>query len=495
MMSVSHFREFSRRVIPLCSGAIVLFATTIPEIHPAWTSAPPSPTQRSQGSRGRIRTDRAVYLEPPVPALPRAGGKFNDPVFGTEIMRATDETDGAAPGLGTYYSHWPTFNCNNTKLLIRRGGTGDAIIKDFDPVTFQVGNSRTLPNSLVKGGGPNWESSIWSNSDPNIIYTFSGYYYGGMRFYSFNTSTSVFKLIKDFGFLSGGSDYLRQMYMSADDDVFCWLHFRAGVNDGEPIFYLVYKRSIDRVLFHNSCKVYKGGVNEVHVDKSGKWLHVVIPTPQADGTGTRILNLQTGEYQPLTKSIDHTPGHGDLGTGIIVGFDNYENGISLRQLESTHVFKDILLFRNEGGVSDWTNDFHGSMLADNEDWITIGSYREPSSTLPSTGVFRDEIFQVALDGSHRVRRICHTRSSIDNHSDTTGYWAMPKPTISKDGRFIAFTSNWEKSGRYDLFIARIDPAPRLSVKLAAAPAGSLQKMIRERRVTRSAPIRRPLTQN
>ncbi len=82
--------------------------------------------------------------------------------------------------------------------------------------------------------------------------------------------------------------------------------------------------------------------------------------------------------------------------------------------------------------------------------------------MPSTGVFRDEIFQVALDGSARVRRICHTRSSIDNNSDTTGYWAMPKPTISKDGRFIAFTSNWEKSGRYDLFIAKIDPAPRLS---------------------------------
>ena len=118
--------------------------------------------------------------------------------------------------------------------------------------------------------------------------------------------------------------------------------------------------------------------------------------------------------------------------------------------------------RSEEGVSDWTNDFHGSMLADNEDWITIGTYREPSSTLPSTGVFRDEIFQVALDGSGRVRRICHTRSSIDNKTDTTGYWAMPKPTISKDGRFIAFTSNWEKSGRYDVFIARIDPAPRLS---------------------------------
>ena len=185
-----------------------------------------------------------------------------------------------------------------------------------------------------------------------------------------------------------------------------------------------------------------------------------------------------------------------LGTGTIVGFDNYADGISLRRLDSAHVFKDVLLFRNEDGVSDWTNDFHGSMLANNEDWITIGTYREPSSTFPSTGIFRDEIFQVALDGSGRVRPICHTRSSIDNKTDTTGYWAMPKPTISKDGRFIAFTSNWEKGGRYDLFIARIDPAPRLSMpQPAAAPGGSPQKMIRQRRVTQSGAPERPRTQN
>jgi hypothetical protein len=293
-----------------------------------------------------FKRSHRVYPEPPLPLLPKAGGKFADPVFGTEIMRATDEHDGPAPGLGTYYSHWPTFNCNNTRLLIRKGADAEAIIKEFDPVNFRVGNSKTLPNSLPGNGGPNWESSIWSNFDPNIIYTFSGYYYSGMKLYSFNVSTGVFKLIKDFGFLSGGNDYLRQMYMSADDDVFCWLHLRAGANNGEPIFYLVYKRSTDKVLFHNDCTGFKGGVNEVHVDKSGKWLHVVIPTAQADGTGTRILNLQTGEYQPLTKPVDHTPGHGDLGTGTIVGFDNYNNGISLRRLDSVHVFKDIFLFRN-----------------------------------------------------------------------------------------------------------------------------------------------------
>ncbi len=445
-----------------------------------------------EASDERFITSRRTYPKPPLPPLPKAGGKFSDPVFGTEIMRATDERDGAAPGLGTYYSHWPTFNCNNTILLIRKGDTGDAIIKDFDPVNFRIGASRPLPISLPGGGAPSWESSIWSNHDPQIIYTYSGYYDGGMKLYRFDVSTGIFRLIKDFGFLSGGKDFLRQMYMSADDDIFCWLHIRSGVNEGEPIFYLVYQRSTNKVLFHNSCTVYVGGVDEVHVDKSGQWLHVVIPTPQPDGTGTRFLNLQTGEYQLLTRAVDHPPGHGDLGTGTIVGFDNYNNGISWRRLDAVHQFKDVFLFRSAEGVSDWTNDFHGSMLADNEDWVTVGTFDDPSITLPRTGVFKDEILQAALDGSGRVRRICHTRSSIDNRTNTTGYWAMPKPTISKDGRFIAFTSNWDNSGRYDLFIAKIDPAPRLSMPRALpAPTGARAKTVRQRRVNQAAIIGRP----
>jgi hypothetical protein len=110
------------------------------------------------------------------------------------------------------------------------------------------------------------------------------------------------------------------------------------------------------------------------------------------------------------------------------------------------------------------------MLADDESWITIGTYDDPAVTLPDYGIYEDEIMQVALDGSGRFRRICHTRSQIDNLTSTTGYWAMPKPTISRDGRYIAFTSNWEKSGRYDMYIVRVEPAEPHSQR--AVPASS-----------------------
>ena len=422
--------------------------------------------------RPSIKTDRRIYRKPPLPKLPRAGAKFSDPVFGTEIMRATDEADGPAPGLGTYYSHWPTFNSDGTLLLIRQGDSGNAIIKRFDPVNFKIdAGHEQLPTEYPIHFSVNWESAIWSHYDRDVIYTFANDFKGAMRLYAYNVARKSFKLLKDLSFLSRGQpDYLHQMNMSADDDVFSWSHMRVGRN-GEPLAYLVWRRSTDKVLFDVPNAM---DFNEVHVDKTGHWLNIPLNKSLPDGDSMEFLNLDTGALVKIVDGApDYRPGHGDLGTNCIVGFDNDLDGITWRRMSSPHTFRRVFYFRTgigaNGGVADWTQDFHGTMLADNEDWITIGTYDDPSINLPDSGIYEDEIFQVSLDGSERIRRICHTRCAIDNHTRTTGYWAMPKPTISRDGRFIAFTSNWEKSGRYDLFIARIDPAPRLKMPPAIAP--------------------------
>src|SRR2546425_7880132 len=80
-------------------------------------------TTAMQAKAQRLRTLREVIPEPPLPRLPRAGGKFIDPAFGTEIMRATDERDDPV-GLSTYYSHWPTINRDNTYILVKKGLSG-----------------------------------------------------------------------------------------------------------------------------------------------------------------------------------------------------------------------------------------------------------------------------------------------------------------------------------------------------------------------------------
>jgi hypothetical protein len=428
-----------------------------------------------------ITTAHTVVAEPPLPALPAAGGRFRDPAFGTEILRATDANDGGAPGLGTYYSHWPTFNSDSTLLLIRKGTNGAAILKGFDPANFSLtGYSEQLPQSLPGGGGPNWESSIWSRTAPNVIYTFASYYTGGMKLYSYDVSAKRFTLLKDMGSLGGASDYLYQMSVGGDDDVFAFSQRTAGVD--QPTYYIVWRRSDDKVLVHNSTD--GGKVNEVRVDKSGRYLTVPFNGVQPDGSRCAFIDLLTGAYDKLYWNIQDSPtGHGDMGSGINAGFDPWADGITTRSLAALHTPRVVFQFKTEAGQLDWTEDFHGSLLADDESWMTVATYDQVNVTLPEYHVFEDELFQVALDGSGRVRRIAHTRTRVDDLTEASGYWAMPKPTVTRDGRYIAYTSNWEGSGRTDLFIAKIDPAPALprNAQPAAAPP---------RRQTR-APNRRP----
>jgi hypothetical protein len=56
---------------------------------------------------------------------------------------------------------------------------------------------------------------------------------------------------------------------------------------------------------------------------------------------------------------------------------------------------------------------------------------------------------VAVDGSW-VRRLAH------HHSDfpPVGYWASPRASTSYDGRWAAFTSNFD-GGRLDVFLLRL----------------------------------------
>src|SRR5437588_1669679 len=269
---------------------------------------------------------RAVFPKPPLPGLPPAGGKFNDPTFGTEIMRATDQRDDKA-GLSTYSSHWPTFNCDNTYILVRKGLTGDALVKSFNAEAFTIGVGHQPGALIVPGKGTvtvNFEGAIWHPTNPHLIYCTTGYRGGGMALYVYNVVTHTYTLVKDLSSLAGADDYLWEMSMSAAGDVFAWSQMRVGRRDS-PLYYIVWRRSIDKVLYHVPTN---GIINKVRLDKSGQFLDLVYAKVQPDKTAGGFLTIATNHIEILMwNSSDSPPGHGDLGTGFIVGWDNWECGI------------------------------------------------------------------------------------------------------------------------------------------------------------------------
>lgn len=465
MYSLDHHRYAGR--LTLLSGSLILLVAAsvlgmrllsrhdIPEANTFQTGV------------GIIRTDRRVYREPPLSALPDAGGKFADPTFGTLIMRVTDDKDYPAPGCGTWYSQWPTLNANNTRLLIRCGSSGDMKIKAFDPVRFTLGGTLRTASSIQNGQSLQWQGATWSRNDPDLVFVHASYYdqnypaVTGMKLYTYRPSTNTLTLIKDFTSLAPGKpDYLFEMHIAQDgkDDLFTFMQNRVG--NSNPLYFIVWRRSTNKVLQHirNDATL---DANAASPDKSGRWIYFPLNKTQPDLSRHKILDLQTNTWQTVYwTGADDAPSHGDVGTGTNVGHGNWSGGFNFRSLSNPHKFSILFDFKDANGVVDWSNDLHTTLFADDESWATIGLYDE--SDVGETGAFENEVMQIALDGSQRIRRLFHHRSRIDNLSDTSGYWAVPKPTISRDGRFIAFTSNWGKSGRYDLFIAKIEPAPRLS---------------------------------
>src|SRR5437764_5130594 len=210
------------------------------------------------GNRGSIKTDLGVYPEPAPPALPRAGGKFIDPTFGTELMRVTDETGGG--NAGTAYSYWPTFNCNSTRILVQRDGNTSGELYDFDPESFTLGAKHVIP--LLPNNRPlRGEDAIWSSHDPDVLYGHTDY---GAQIWAYNVATRTFKQIADLSRRLKPHECLFQMSKSDDDDVFA-----ATVRGGDPDYaflgYLVYRASTDKILQQGT-----GPIDECQVDKTGR---------------------------------------------------------------------------------------------------------------------------------------------------------------------------------------------------------------------------------
>ena len=380
----------------------------------------PKSTTASAG----IKTDRAVYAPPPPPPLPAAGGTFVDPTFGTTIMRLTDTADGLSNV--NSYSYWPSFNKDSTRLWIMTNS--GAMLYTFDPVNFRASNKRPLFSKLANGHTPDNNDATWSGLDGDVIFC-----HDELKLYSYNVVSQSYTLVKDFaGDLPPGN--LCQMSMSGDNNSF---GLTVKDTNWRVTGYIAWRRSQNSLY-----KVNNADIDEVQVDKTGQYLIVKTGHSGAGVVRVQIVNLVSGGVENLIDGPpDYAPGHSDVGHGILIGGDNWRNTLTYRNLATPHTYSTIF------NSPDWGIGMHLSMLADDEKWILMSTFL--ANDLPSTRIFREELVQIATDGSKRVRRLAHL------HSVYRDYWDQPRANISRDGRFAVFTSNWGATDRRDVFIVKI----------------------------------------
>lgn len=388
----------------------------------------PAAQAEVSAARPGVKTDCGVYPLPRAPVLPKAGGVFADPTFGTEIMRVTDEDDGKENC--NAYSYWPSFNADSTRFHIAGGNRH--MLYHFDPKAFSLLSKEPLfARKPPSGYEPRWEDAMWAGADPNLLYC-----HEGLNLWAYNVVTGKYTFVKDFSeaFPPG---HLCQLSKNSEDDLFA-----GSLQDPQwnRTDYFVWQRDTDKIVLQATVDH-----DEVQVDKSGRYCVIKTGRQGKGVVEVRVVDLRTGRIEDLTDDgPDFAPGHSDNGRGLVVGHDNVGNRVTFRRLDSPHNVRTLLDLEN-----DWSQDYHVSMLADDESWVTLSFY--VGNKLPSSGVFKNEIVQVATDGSGRVRRLAHHRSVFKS------YWDSPRANISRDGRFIVFTSNWEGTGQRDVFILKVPP--------------------------------------
>jgi hypothetical protein len=380
-------------------------------------------------SAAEVVSDLSVYSVPQTPLLPRAGQTFVDPSFGATLLRATDSDYGW--NCIHAYSIWPSFNSGSTRFLVNCDDT--QLLFDFDPDAFRITGVRLLMlHPAPSGRWLNWEDMIWSGTDPDILYGRES-----SRIWSFNVSTGEYKLVKDFAQELYTAPFISRVTATPDGNTFA---FTRSTANGTFSGFGVWRKDLDRVIATETFPDYY----KVQIDKTGRYLLIGLQRAGAGAIQAQVLDLQSRVLTNLTDDgPDFAPGHGDLGRGICVAYENWFNRVLYRELARPKEWRVLLDQRD-----DWSQESHYSMLADEENWLLVSNV---SYGARFPGLFRDEIFQLKLDGSGEVRRLAH------HHSKYAGYWDSPRANISRDGRFVLFTSNWG-STRRDVFILRVPAA-------------------------------------
>jgi hypothetical protein len=354
------------------------------------------------------RPPYTVHAEPETPPqVPdEPGATFRDPVFGTRIMRITS-------GGGTHaYSYWPTFNLDSTWLYVFRAEDGQPYAYRFDPDTFTLRDREPM----FVGGRCLAEDAIWSGTSRNVMHCHDGD--GNIKAY--NVVTRKWRTIASLRDAVGDPDmHTWQMSRSIGNRRFAFTWKNA---DYQNVGWIVYNRRTDAVKRYATP-----AVDEVQVDKSGRYLIHKTGDQGAGRVEVIVNDLRTGRRTELVDDLDFAPGHSDVGRGTVYGAENWEDRLLGRDLGTPKDYRPLLKW-----PVSFDGDSHTSALADSEDEILVSRYGSRMRDTP----LANELFLLASDGSGRVRRLAHT------YMAGTEYYHLARATLSRDGRWVTFASNY-----------------------------------------------------
>jgi hypothetical protein len=463
------------------AGAVWSFTTVVP---------PPPPPVSGAPSQYSAITDRITRTKPPVPAIGAANSSIVDPTFGSKIARMTDGN--TRPGLVNRSfrvpsnSHLAAWNADSTMFYVM-SNDGTSIPFRFDAATMTA--SRINPSSSGNGGFTLafYVEPQFSLGKPNLIYGVGGSNNRTISSYDFSTG-SYTTIVNLDTVVSGLSGYVGTVQTGGDSPETLLTFFGGGSQDQHFYGLVMPLDGGPRKLVNTVASTINGAptattlnfhIHAMQIDRSARYVFIY---PTAKDLGSPRYAAQEYIWDTVTDSI--TPvttamingGHDAAGYGVWVNKDcctssTWDAGQwQFRSLATPSITTDLIspvLSTKEVFMDDhesWNNAQPDRLVP-----LISSTYRYGNNTAPWRA-WDDEI--IALDvnagSGATVWRFAHHRSNVASDSDPTVpyFWYEPIANVSPDGRWVLFTSNWEKTlgtdssegtARQDVFLLQLTP--------------------------------------
>jgi hypothetical protein len=421
-------------------------------------------------------TDRRIHGKTPMPP-PSKGLVFNDPDFGSEMVRVTDESSDSIHSRGSFLTDGTgqenEWNADTSKFWV--GGEGGRVfVFGFDPSTMSV---TSLPQAepgqgfLVPLNGP-----AFSNVDPDLIYgttnatplSITSYRFStGLRYEVIDTTRCGMQPP-----LTSAAVSDRDVSPSSDDSRISISE--GGTQFGNHMFVVIYDKKLG-CRWYNTQTGHIGGqwgpagtaigpvasylIRHAYLSRSGKYMRIM------GGGGFFVWDVATLNV----TSCLHDSGLDCFGYGV-AGYNSFVNGAAVvedmqivkRPLGNLAKFQNLLwpmpLPHYWGIVQhfSWTN------VNSTDSTPICGSTYNYEGDEDISEPFEGEIFCAETDGAaSTIWRFAHNRATWQ----APYYNTQPLGSVSRNGHFYIFSSGWdrqvgtESSGqpRSDAWIVRLAP--------------------------------------
>ena len=382
--------------------------------------------------------------------LPAAGGKFKFPApYNSEAIRLTDSNSCGGRDCVRYvgYSYWRNINnhVGQDSMLIVLGLNSDAGGSGFSLFRYHKGTEKLDSLGPVFAGtrvatNVTGEDVYFSGTRPTVVYVAQG-----SQLLRVDVLSKAVEVAFDAASQYSGT-YIWQHH-SSDDDLVHSATLRAN-ESGAMLGCLVFREGSDEFKLFEP----QGDFDECQVDRSGKWLIIKDNIDSAQGEDNRIIDLETGAQTNLLDQ-QGAGGHSDLGYGVLVAEDNWNNlagAVRAWNLGASPLVGDVVYHD-----SAWRTEGSSHISFTNARPTSRQSQVACQSTSSRNSVNRgSEIFCYRLDGSLDVMVVAPVMTDLDAAGGGDDYAKSPKGNLDVTGRYFVWTSNAGGS-RLDAFLVKI----------------------------------------